>query len=356
MDIQRLKVQALLKQILGDSDVLFLDTETTGISDTDEVIELAIVDSSGYAVFDGMFKPDVSISPGASKVNGITDEMLADKPEFLAYSGVIADALCNKIIVGWNIGFDIGKLEYMFRKCDIDFVFARDTVCVVDLMKEMGIWLDTGSVFLKQNEVGRAFGIDEERHRAVEDVRDMINIAEHTARGGMPDVLPYIESMSKRDKILAHRQTNGAVTPSKPTRTGNVMRRSVPGEQAYVKYVDAYKELHDIDSVAERLGVQRRTVALNLLKAFDAGAMEYVSCFTVSPENDTYMEQLRHTYNIDTFREALAINKRFYHTLSYKMSIIGLDSVAFCDYMMRYEHGMLESITQDNQSMEEIKQ
>ena len=57
-------------------DFVILDTETTGIQSTDEVIELGIVASDGTVLFDELFRPTVRMSDEAAKVTGISQEML----------------------------------------------------------------------------------------------------------------------------------------------------------------------------------------------------------------------------------------------------------------------------------------
>ena len=61
---------------------IFFDTETTGLNDDDEIVELAITDERGNTLYSQRFKPTQSMSAGSSRVTGITDDMLADMPTF----------------------------------------------------------------------------------------------------------------------------------------------------------------------------------------------------------------------------------------------------------------------------------
>lgn len=97
------------------ADYVVFDLETTGVNPaTDAIIEIsAIRVRKGKAVeeFSTLVNPGRSIPYGATRVNGITDEMVADAPEtsvalksFLAFAG-------TSVLVGHNIGsFDLNFL------------------------------------------------------------------------------------------------------------------------------------------------------------------------------------------------------------------------------------------------------
>lgn len=91
-----------------------VDTETTGLKpETDEILQLSIVDENGVEIFNEYFCPSYHLSwDEAEKVNHITPEMVAGKPtikERLADINAIF-ARCNAII-GYNTGFDLSFLK-----------------------------------------------------------------------------------------------------------------------------------------------------------------------------------------------------------------------------------------------------
>ncbi|GCE15300.1 3'-5' exonuclease [Tengunoibacter tsumagoiensis] len=60
-----------------------LDSETTGLGDSDEIIELAIVSASGAVVFSSLIQPqDPARHDLATHIHGITPEMLQTAPTF----------------------------------------------------------------------------------------------------------------------------------------------------------------------------------------------------------------------------------------------------------------------------------
>ena len=65
------------------SDPIYLDTETTGLENTDEIIEIAIVNSEGRVVFESFIKPQKPIPASATAINHITNQMVANFPSWL---------------------------------------------------------------------------------------------------------------------------------------------------------------------------------------------------------------------------------------------------------------------------------
>ncbi|MFZ3011837.1 MAG: exonuclease domain-containing protein [Minisyncoccia bacterium] len=60
--------------------LIFFDTETTGNTEKDFLIQIAYKVNS--ETFVGLYKPEVKIPPEASAVHHITDKMVAEKPTF----------------------------------------------------------------------------------------------------------------------------------------------------------------------------------------------------------------------------------------------------------------------------------
>lgn len=101
------------------SDYVVFDLETTGISCiTDRVVEISavkVIDGKVAEEFSTLVNPGCPISYSASQVNGITDDMVADSPDF---ESVLPDFLAfvgDLPLVGHNIhSFD---LRFIYRDC-----------------------------------------------------------------------------------------------------------------------------------------------------------------------------------------------------------------------------------------------
>ncbi len=96
-------------QELMDSDGVILDTETTGLTSEDEVIQIAIVSMTGEVLLESFVQPiKAQIHPSAYEVHKISQRQLSGSP-LLKSLGLI-DLLNEKYIVGYNVGFDMRLL------------------------------------------------------------------------------------------------------------------------------------------------------------------------------------------------------------------------------------------------------
>ena len=101
-----------LKGIIPTKTIV-IDTETTGLAwYDDEILQLSIIDDSGNILINELFKPLNHTSwYEAQSVNGISPEMVADKPtiqeKIIDIQEIISSA---SIIIGYNTEFDINFL------------------------------------------------------------------------------------------------------------------------------------------------------------------------------------------------------------------------------------------------------
>lgn len=98
------------RQVVESDQYVILDTETTGLKG--EIIDLGIVDIQGNVVYDGLLKPACEIEPGATRVHGITDQMVANAPCFKEAWISILGLIQGKGIITYNAKFDSGRLVH----------------------------------------------------------------------------------------------------------------------------------------------------------------------------------------------------------------------------------------------------
>lgn len=99
-------------------DYCILDTETTGLDDT-EVVEIAIINLEGETLLDTLVKPIIPILDEVIAIHGITDKMVADAPTFPEVYPQLLEILANKkedTVLVYNLGFDRSVLNYC---CDL---------------------------------------------------------------------------------------------------------------------------------------------------------------------------------------------------------------------------------------------
>ena len=90
---------------------LYLDTETTGISPNDNILEIAIIDHDGLVLVDTLVRPVGAITPGAQAVHGISPDMLQDAPRWGEVWDQIEAVLAGRYLGIYNADFDLRMME-----------------------------------------------------------------------------------------------------------------------------------------------------------------------------------------------------------------------------------------------------
>ncbi len=104
------------QDLLTQEDWCVLDTETTGLSAQDEVIELAMLDPRGKILFHSRFKPTQEIAWGAARTHGIFREHLIAAPSYVDVFSEIQQALGSRRVLAYNAPFDQRLLGQTHRR------------------------------------------------------------------------------------------------------------------------------------------------------------------------------------------------------------------------------------------------
>jgi DNA polymerase-3 subunit epsilon len=113
-----------------DRPICFFDLETTGAKvGKDRIVEIAILrvdtnNQESQRVW--RINPEMDISPQATQVHGISNQMVEKEPNFAHYSNEIYQFIKGSDLAGFNaIKFDIPILVEELIRSDIDFDFSR---------------------------------------------------------------------------------------------------------------------------------------------------------------------------------------------------------------------------------------
>ena len=88
-------------------NTVYLDTETTGISDDDEIVEITIIDDNGEPLLDTLVKPKYHTNwPGAERVHGISPIDVRNAPAQSQISDDIRKVVKDTRVVIYNAPFD----------------------------------------------------------------------------------------------------------------------------------------------------------------------------------------------------------------------------------------------------------
>lgn len=109
-----------------EKPLVFFDLETTGLDlQKDRIVQMALIKIFPDGKIEKgtrMLNPEMPISPDASKVHGITDEMVKDKKTFNQIAQGIFQYLSGCDIAGYNIKkFDLTILFNEFKRAGIEF-------------------------------------------------------------------------------------------------------------------------------------------------------------------------------------------------------------------------------------------
>jgi DNA polymerase III subunit epsilon len=107
----RAKAKTAITSLLDRDDVLILDTETNGVGQTSEVIEVSVINTKGDVLLDTLLKPKyMTMNPFAERVHGINLKMLKDAPGWSEVFPELARLADRRTILAWNASFDSGVL------------------------------------------------------------------------------------------------------------------------------------------------------------------------------------------------------------------------------------------------------
>lgn len=257
-----ISVAAVSYEKLGiGSNLLILDTETTGLMDDDEVVEHGIIDKCGNEVFHSLFRPERRMTPEAAEKTGITNEALAAAPLFKDAADVIIGILKGHTVVGHNIAFDVRLLMQTAARYGLNegnFKAAlSDTVDSIDVCKK---YLNLTSYSLKN--VCYALGIsDTQKHRSSYDCLMVLQtlLALETR--------PFCTRSGAESKIKRDEQLSGRTAKASDERGARILRHIRDDRMT-------------ISQTAEALGLSERTViryAIGLIKLEKIGVADVLA-------------------------------------------------------------------------------
>ncbi|AVD63710.1 3'-5' exonuclease family protein [Serratia marcescens] len=88
------------------NNCLILDTETTGLGDDAEIVEISIIDATGKVLIDTLIKPSTPIPNEATEIHGITNEMVMNAPTWPDVFPSIDAIISGKTVVVYNSRYD----------------------------------------------------------------------------------------------------------------------------------------------------------------------------------------------------------------------------------------------------------
>lgn len=114
-----------------DSDAVFLDTETTGIREGAEIVDIAVVSSDGKIKFESLVQPKGLIPEESTKIHGITDLDVADAPKWVDVYGHVTSAIGGRPVIVYNMDFDLRIIQWQNRQHQLPQIYSENWHCAM---------------------------------------------------------------------------------------------------------------------------------------------------------------------------------------------------------------------------------
>lgn len=154
----------------ASGEVVYLDTETTGLGAGDEIVDLSVVGADGAVLLDTLVRPTNPIPLVASGIHGIRDRDVVDAPTWSEVYPMLLDIIDLRVVVVYNAPFD----AQMVRQCCVQSKIVEPTLdwqCAMRAYAEFeGLPGRFGGFRLHRlDSAARRFGITPGGHRALAD-------------------------------------------------------------------------------------------------------------------------------------------------------------------------------------------
>lgn len=141
VSFKRIKFEVLSIWLQGhartiiNGDYVIIDTETTGINETSQILEIAIIDMEGKVLLNTLVNPTSRISSRATEVHGIRKQDLKDSPRWDTVYAQLNEIIGDRKIVTYNAKFDERLINQSCAAFEIEPV-ERTFSCVMLMYAE----------------------------------------------------------------------------------------------------------------------------------------------------------------------------------------------------------------------------
>lgn len=101
------------KNLLADpASFVILDTETTGFSGIDEVVQIGVINGNGTVLVDNqLIKPACPWSFEAQEIHRISEDMVATAPSFKEFLDTLQRVIMDRKVIIYNASFDTRLID-----------------------------------------------------------------------------------------------------------------------------------------------------------------------------------------------------------------------------------------------------
>ena len=182
----RKAAQSWVTETVGRQDVLYVDTETTGVRfGYDDVIDIGIVDYLGRVVMDQLVRPVVNVPADAEAVHGISNRQLQNAPVLADIWPDLLKLLNGKVLVSYNADFDRDMLSHAATRRNLPEIAPLRWDCA---MEAFAAWNDEpsfhrlGFKWINLGTAASMLDLEPPTHRAIADANVCLEVIQELSR------------------------------------------------------------------------------------------------------------------------------------------------------------------------------
>jgi DNA polymerase-3 subunit epsilon len=257
-----------------ERDVVWCDIESTGLTDADKIVEVAIIRMSDRSVLiDTLVNPGIEIPENISAIHGITNEMVKNAPTFKDIAGAVYLSLTGADWAGHNVdGIDIPFIERELRAAGYKGLPPPDDRRFLCTKKLHAHFFPQTMEHLYKFYTGRTL---EQTHRAADDVLRNIEMFEAmAARYELGDKtvaeltdLTQGEFLDRSRKFKRNEKGEIIFAFGKHGEDGRTLRWVLDKDPGFIRWMRQKNVCPELDKVINMLGREERNAAdANLAK------------------------------------------------------------------------------------------
>ncbi len=123
-----------------ESDFVILDTETTGLDERAEIVELSIIDKHGNTLFDSLINPKGRIPRDAERIHGISNNDVKNANNWLAVYEDVRNILEGHSVAIYNAEYDTRIIQQTCSLHDLDMIKFNPVCVMLQYAKYWGEW------------------------------------------------------------------------------------------------------------------------------------------------------------------------------------------------------------------------